>query len=445
MTDAYQYDLAFACTLDAVNKQLTAGFAHLDATCHYSGADSTEKATVAVDATFAPWVMTTGGSNKLLRFSVPFASGSFTIDCPSLGLDNKHYDLSGVAVEVEVQLGWLGNGSTSSDGTGSNTQLAFNLTTKGTHLGDTTAGAVTPVSVTDPQGHLDSVASAVFEDVIADVLIANKSKINFVFATINPAPPGAQSWLAPKRWNYYYQQPASGPAVLCVLSVLTDRELPSTPAFDSSVLSQPGDVFMILSKAQFLEHGVLPGLKTAYGSNDFAITTMFGMPMIHNTANISTKTASWGADTYYPYLESIVLAVDGSSVTTSISGRCDITGLANAYVTFSGTKSAASTYTPGTGVLSFAKPSGKIDTARHIPWYDWVLGALSGGVGIAIIDSVMAAVTSTVTDAVGDAVSSTGDAALGKLAINTCSWAGSSVTPTAGGLSGAFWMTGTAN
>jgi hypothetical protein len=440
--DTYGYDLVFASTLDCVNKQLAAAFAGMDASFSYDGTDSTTSAVIAVKGKWGAWALTKGGSNKLLRFRLPIASGSMRISCAALGLDNVENDLAGVTVEVELQLGWLGGGSSSARGSGGNTNLVFSLVTRGAKAGDTTVGAVTAVSLDDPSGRLTLVARSVLVDVIADILIANRAKVNYVFAQLNPVPPSSESWLSPVRWDYFYQESQSGPAVLCVLSVLTDRELPP-PAFDSSVLSPDSDAFLILSNETFLRHAVMPGLPAAYNGAQFtyqAIDQTHGQ--VVNNGHINTKTTSWGADTYYPYIDSFTLVVDGSVVRTTLSGRCDITGLSGAYITFSGSGAATCSYDPSTQAISFSAPTANIDSEKHIPWYDWVLGALSGGVGIAIIDGVIAAVTDSVRDGIAGAVQTTAASGLGIVTASTCTWGGKRLTPIAGGLAGCFWIRG---
>ncbi len=444
--ETYGYDIVFACTIDSVNAELALAFEKMDTSCSWSGNDSKDQATVNVNAKLGPWQMVKGGSNKLLRFNIPFESGKMLIDCPVLGLKEKEYPLDSCSVEVEISLGWLGTGNVATSGSGSNTQLVFNMQNKGSKPGDKTDGAISVVTYSDTKKHLDQIGAAVLQDIIVELLLANKSKINYVFAQINPVPPSAASWLAPKKWDYFYQEPKSGPAVLCILSVLSEKAMP-IPAFDSSVLSDDCDVFMILSPEQFLKNAVLPGLAASYGNGataaNFVYKTLGGTNgYIMNNGHIPTKTASWGADTYHPYITNLAIAIDGSNLTTKIVGDCDITGLAGASISFDGTGKSTSNYDPSGQKITFGNPTTYINHQKHIPWYDWVLGALSGGVGIAIIDAVIASVTSTVGQSVEDSVKSTTSSGISNDSVNTCNWFDKKMTQKAGGLSGSFWLRG---
>lgn len=442
MVDTYGFDVAFACTLEAINAQLRANLSRTDLTVTYSGQDSTDRATVTLNGKWEPWQMIAGGSNRLLRFSVPFKSGTLVIDCPAIGKSNATYQLDQVSVQVELQLAWLDDGGATGTGSGANNKLVFSLVSKGMSTGDTTSGAVSPYGVTDPANHLDELAHEILEDVIADVLIANRNKTSHIFATIETNSQEDAPWLTPIRWDYFYQQPDSGAPVLCVLAVLSDRPLP-TAAFDSSVLAAGGNTFIVVSNLMFLTHGVLPGLPAVYGGGTFAVEkSSDSTGSIVNQGSINTATTSWGADTYYPHIDSFSLSISGSNVITRIAGACDITGLAGAYITFSGTETATSNYSPNSQLLTFGAPTGSITSEKHIAWYDYLFGALSGGLGLVIIDTVITAVTATVTDGVGKAVQQTGTTALGGLVVSMCKWSGSNTTQIAGGLSSAFWIAG---
>lgn len=451
VVDTYGYDVAYASTVDAANRALAAWFStspplELD----FDGSDLTDNAKVTMTALSGAWQIVRGGSNKLLRFSVPFASGTLSVDAPGLGIHGASFALTGVAVTVEVQLGWFsspGSGpADASPGGGAASALALNMAVRGSGAGDTTPGAVTTIGVSDPSGQLSSVGTAVLEEVFADVLIAHRADVSHVFTTIVPAPAGADAWLTPTAWDYFYQEPDQGPAVLCVLTILGGRDLPVIPAFDTSVLSTEADTFAIVSGLQFLRHGVLPVLPCAFGGGSFALQPTSGTTAtIVNQGAIPTRTTSWGADTYYPHIDSYSLSIVGSNLVTTVQGRCDITGLADAYITFGGTKQASTSYSASTGSLTTGSPSGQIDSSKHIPWYDWVFGVLSGGVGVAIIDSVISVVTDTVTSSVSDAVSTSVDASISSTVLKVCDWAGPSTSPVAGGLSGALWLAASAS
>ena len=311
-------------------------------------------------------------------------------------------------------------------------------------MGDTSPGAVFPITYTDPNKHLDFESGAILMESIPHLLIANKDKINYIFAKLNIPPPETASWLTPQKWDYFYQEPHDGPGVLCILSVLSDKTLPP-PAFDTRVLSEDSDTFMILSQEQFLLHAIKPGLPSVYrvSAANFVYKTLGGTNgEILNNGAIPTETTTWGLTTYYPEITSFKLRIEGSDLTTSIGGDCKITGLKGASITFDGIGKSSCTYDPSTQKILFGSPQVKINHQQHIPWYHYVWGIFLGLLPLAGIDVII----KLVSDAVGNSIAQSSQTALSAGLtidpINTCEWAGQKMKPIAGGLMGCFWLRG---
>ncbi|MBV9787983.1 MAG: TULIP family P47-like protein, partial [Chloroflexi bacterium] len=284
--DTYGYDYSFALTRNTVNEILKLNLANVDMSVVYSSTDPKTGLNVTIQAKLAPWSLMPGGSNKLLRFNMPFTSGTLTID----GLGKPPYDLTNAAVEIEANLGWLGSASVGTQGGGDQTKLVFNFqqsTSPDQH------GYVSTVEVTN-NGHLDDLSIGVLHDVMPDVLIQNQANLQYIFANVNPTPANVSNWLAPKSWDYYYTEREQDQfGVLCFLCMLTDAPLPTTPAFDSSILTTSDDAFLLISQPMFLQHIVLPSVQNSFNGSFSLESDATGWKIVNQSSfNIGNVTAN---------------------------------------------------------------------------------------------------------------------------------------------------------
>ena len=108
---------------------------------------------------------------------------------------------------VQISMGWMGSDDEQqAEGSCSNTQLAFNPTQ---NTINNNPGHVAPINVLDPEKQLDTIATELLRTYIPAALIANKEKLKYVFANVNPKPANLCSWLQSVKWQYFSTQTGS--------------------------------------------------------------------------------------------------------------------------------------------------------------------------------------------------------------------------------------------
>lgn len=276
----YNFDYTYALSIDNVNEILQQNLAQSDLEVSYTIQNGTSNLTLS--GKLAPWSIVMGGCNQLLRFSIPFTSGTLTVEGSVFG--NMSYDLAGVTVRIEANLGWLGPGSsTAAQGNSNNTGLIFNFQSSNS---PGTQGNVSAYQVTDPGGKLQQ-ASEILRSIMPDLLVENKSKLQSIFAQINPAPQNVGSWLTPKCWDYYYAE-SNGKGYLCFLCMISDDPLPSTLGFDPSIfsLSPNSNTFFSISREMFLSYIALPALQQTFSSGGFYVRNLCENWQVINANNV---------------------------------------------------------------------------------------------------------------------------------------------------------------
>lgn len=277
----YNFDYTYALSIDSVNEILQQNLASIDLEVSYS--KQTSDSSLTLTGKLAPWSIVTGGSNQLLRFNVPFSSGTLTITESAFGTFS--YDLAGTIVQIEANLGWLGAGSSpNSQGNSGSTGLVFNF--QSSNLPGT-QGNVSAYQVIDPSGKLQK-AEQILRDIMPDLLVQNKSKLQSIFAQINPTPQNMGSWLTPKCWDYYYAE-SGGKGYLCFLCMISDHPLPSALGFDTSIfsLSPNANTFFSISREMFLRNVILPALQQTFSGSSFSVTNLCGNWQLINQNNVS--------------------------------------------------------------------------------------------------------------------------------------------------------------
>ena len=277
----YNFDYTYALTIDTVNEILQLNLALIDLEVSYSRQNTGSSLTLT--GKLAPWSIVTGGSNQLLRFNVLFSSGTLTVEEPTFG--TRSYDLAGAIVQIEANLGWLGAGSsTNSQGNSDSTGLVFDFHSR-TLPG--TRGNVSAYQVIDPSGKLQQ-AGQILRDIMPDLLVQNKDKLQSIFARINPAPGNVGSWLAPKCWDYYYAE-SGGKGYLCFLCMVSDNPLPSALGFDTSIFSlfPNANTFFSISREMFLRNVVLPALQQTFSGSSFSVANLCGNWQLLNQNNVT--------------------------------------------------------------------------------------------------------------------------------------------------------------
>jgi len=425
----YKWDVVFACSGDYINRQLAKNADKYIETFYY------EDDAIEVSGTFGTWRLTPGGSPTLLQFETPIKKGSCTIKST-----NKTYTLDNAVPQLQLQLSFIdGDDGRSKD-------LKFNCSIVGTKPNDSTPGAVTVLNP-DSTGALakedpDGLAADLLKPALAKALIANKDKLSFVFASVLTAAPQDSGWLSIREVVYAYQQDVSDElGNFAVLGMLTETDVSSqSHVYDTSLL-RPGDDFgFILSGLQFMKNIVLPKMPSAYKGSNASEFRMSGSSIVNN-GDVHLDQVKYGLIWYPPYINDLTVSINGGSIRTVAAGRCDITGLADAYVTFSVTSSNASKFNPSGPSVSFEKdPDKDVTHSKHIPWWEEFLGVFTLG----ILNAVVAIVGTGIEDSVASAASETGISA-GSMGAALVTWPGQGALKfDDGGLLDNFYMRGKA-
>ena len=426
--DLYGWDVVYACSSDFLNVQLAAdpdGFAK-----SFSYSDSA----IAVDGTFGTWRIVPGGAGTILRFELPIVTGKVVIVESGTSVP-----LDGAVPLVEMQLAF---GDTNTTGA----PLTLNCTTVGKRPGDTTPGAV---SVVDPDttGTLarepsGAVAAALLVAGLSNTLIAHASALNFVFASLLPAPSTDVAWLRPARQAYCYQQPSGGSlGGMAILGVLDDRDITDLPRNYDGKLLAGSDFGYVLAGNQYLRNIVVPALPGAYGGSaspgNFRVTG----ETIGLASGFSLNSVRVGLINYTPEVTSFSMEIQDTRMQCYLDSTTDITGLIDAYVTNSVTAHNESHFDPTARKLSFlSDPKKSVTSDKHIPWWEEFIGTLTLGIMNAVIDGISLAIE----DAAADAVASKDASALGQIGPGLVTWHGQpTLTITGGGLEDNIYMVGT--
>ncbi|WP_373504787.1 TULIP family P47-like protein [Aestuariivirga sp.] len=430
--DTYGWDVVVACAVERLNALLKLQFTSTPATLSYSDPSSQ----TTLQATFDPWRIVAGGSDRKLHIEMPIKTGS--LDSPFVSAK-----LDGVVVLASVELDFVSNAA----GTASN--LTFNFSSVASQAGDPTKGSIYIVNP-DTSGVLlkqdpTKTAATALHDFIPLCLIASKASLNYVFTTLNLTPAGAGSWLTPHSPAYVFVAGSGGTAgYLAVLSMVSAAAaVPSARDVDPGLCTANSDIAIAYAGPVFLQNVIMGQLPSSFTG---AIAQNFQMSggKINNNGPLLCKPVRWGLTDYTPVLVSMVVGISASNITSAATGIFDITGLKDSYVTFSASVSLSCSYDAASGKLSLtptAAPVTNHDT--HIPWWIYVLAApamltVAGPIVIVIVDAVIGGVTASVSNSVSN---NAGNLALGDWSAQAIVFPGAdkwSVTEAA--LSDAFYM-----
>lgn len=437
----YGFDYAYALSIDQVNRILARNLAKISMLMKFTTQDPDSGSTINLQASLAPWSIVRGGQNSLLNMQVPIAQGFLELEGGAL---TGSYDLSGVSAIVQIRLGWIGDGSPQ-DATGGpdHAQLIFDPS----QGGPDDPGYVATISINDPQGNLDSIASGLLKAYFAEALYANKEALKFIFASINPAPAKLASWLNPKRWIYYYTETANL-ASLCFLCMLDDSPLPSA-AFDSTALSSAGNTLILISQAAFFRNVILPGVGNAFPSGSFTLNCPNDQCTISNNGNFDfgTVTANSFQLTTSNDGNGLAIQAKGGGPLKFLFGLADLPNASYSW--------EVDTINPlvfNNPQVSFADdPNPTLRQDHEMPWYDWPLLVVLGitnvaGLASMIYDLVnqfsdqvnqvgMSCINNNVEQAIDGTVLSLND-------LLEWSHDGQQFAATASGLDGAFYVRG---
>ncbi|MDT2246714.1 TULIP family P47-like protein [Paenibacillus larvae] len=334
----------------------------------------------------------------------------------------KRTILNGICPLLEVQLGFFDDKKDSYI-----QKLMFNFQVKGEKEGDQKEGAVTVINPDINNVFAEgSMIYTILNLILAYMFIANKEKISYIFAKLNISPD--IPWMQPKKYKYSYYSPTSSQekGFLSVLSVVTNRDISGlTEAIDGAILDNNHDSFLVLSERLFLERIIMPELPNSFGhgttKDHFKFEgTSNTSGIIKNNRNISCGSVRWGLIDYYPVLKDLKIQVEGNSLRMKASGECDITGLANSYVTFEVETKNTFYFNKNTKKIEFKPDSNpKVSYERHIPWWIWVLG-----IAAPIVDVIIHFVTDAISGSVAGSIKIDTNTSIGDLRSEVVKWSG---------------------
>ncbi|CAO5026294.1 TULIP family P47-like protein [Microcystis wesenbergii] len=426
----YKWDVVFACSGEYINQQLAKN------TDKYVESFSYEDDAIKMEGVFGAWELSPGGSPNLLQFKTPITQGVVTVKSI-----NKTCSLDGAIPLLQLQLSFIDGASTNEK------NLTFNCSVVGQSPNDTTSGAVSVIN-SDTTGVLahqdpDGLAAALLIPGLAKCLIANKDKLSFVFASVLLVPPQNSGWLTLKQMVYAYQQHMNNTlGALTILGMLTDADISSqSHVFDTNLLRANDDFGFILSGTQFLTNLILPKLPDGYKGSNSSQFKIDGNNIVNN-GNVNLNEVKVGAIWYPPYINDLNIHIDSDAIRTQAAGNCDITGLTDAYVSFSVTSRNVAQFDASVPSISFLNdPQKDVTTSKHIPWWEEVLGVLTLG----ILNAVVEIVGDYIEDGVSSAVSGTGISAQSMGAV-LVTWPGqNAIKFDDGGLLDNFYMRGQSN
>lgn len=305
--DIFGWDTVYLISMDKVNSVIATSTGELPQMFNFTAEG------IQIQGTFSPWMIVKGGSEKLLHLKVPIKNGNLIMG------QTKEYDLSNVAVVVEISLGFI-----PSNVSPTKKNLAFNIKT----ASDPEGSLVTPITVLDPDNHLDDIRKTLLEELLVQYMMNNASQISYIFAEINFAKPDTNSWLTPVLCDYAYIQKEGGSqnGYLAILSVTTQRDISQLlREVDPTIVTNTSNAGIAISKDLFLQNVIQPVLPFSYPGTAPAMFAFNPADhSIHNTRSFATPSVKAGAITYYPSIDNLVISIFKNDILTAISGSCSL-------------------------------------------------------------------------------------------------------------------------
>jgi hypothetical protein len=380
--DTYGWDTVFAVSLDSVNSSLARSFGAIPQNFSLSGTDFVA---YQLQGSFESWQIIPGGSGQVLWMQLNIASGSYT-------LGTETGNLAGVAVQVEVSLQLIPATTPQAS------NLVFNLKAVGQAGQPLQPGLVTPLStVLDPNHALNPDMVSTLPSLMATFLVNNASLVTYVFASIQPANSGPETWLTPQGSDYLYAQTDSGAGYLAILSVTSSQDISQLPRqIDPSILNSLQNAVFVISQDLFLRNVIMPVLPAAYGHGSTTQTFTYSNGAISNTQSIGLDGVQKGAITYYPEITSLSITVSGGSLNTSISGGCDLK--MNMSMTFKISCSCPAAFNSANRTLFFLPdPAPQESHDSNIPWYDYLLGPIPDLIISLVVPAIASGIAGNLT------------------------------------------------
>nr|WP_240987371.1 TULIP family P47-like protein [Erwinia piriflorinigrans] len=239
----------------------------------------------------------------------------------------------------------------------------------------------------------DTFIPILFCELMVRMLVSRRNEITSIFAKIlGISAKSEASWMKLQRCQYAYNETISGElGCLAILGILESNASPPHTdelqlVFDSSLVSERGNIGFMISRHLFMKYVVLPALPEVFKG---AIADRFFLSnndVIRNNGDISLSKIN-GYTPYFNYFEMEI--VDSRLNINNARGRCDVV-LNSSYVSFN----LSAAYTPQLSVVdgvcrvnlvSVTRPVFNCqghDTVAQIFWIfgGWIVDALIQGI-----------------------------------------------------------------
>lgn len=320
-----------------------------------------------------------GGGGRIVRMKIPIKSGN-------LVLNDRRIDLKGMSAIIEITLSMIpvhNNVSVLK-------AVYKNLAKNRQDMTEDKDGWILPVKLVDPDERT-GVYSYVVLDSICHYLLENTAQLELIFAEINFAKSTSPDWALPRKCAYSYLD--SG--YLAIMAVCDNRDISKLPLdIDVSGISLGTNSFYVMSSELMLKNLILPGLIKLYQNADKDSYTYIDRELF-NTYTLRMHEIKSGAIYYTPivYNKGNIARVDGSCITVSFRGECDMYAGITMYWNGSLKLKAA---LESDGTISFYREGTSFSHDEDIPWYlAWLLPI----VGL-IVQIVVAVISDDLIDAI---------------------------------------------
>ncbi len=420
--DMSGWDVIYASSVAKLNEILAQSSQQLLPSFSYSN----DAMQINFQGTFGPWAIRPGGSANRINIQVPVKTG--TLNAPGF----SDFQLNGIEPLLNVALTLIENKS--QPGT---QDLSFDFKDISTDPGTSKDGDIYMANP-DESGLLikrdpSKTVAAIISDNLPKCFIQNADKISFVFASLFMAPSG-KPWLTPKATGITYFSSQDGLTQAVAIKTLTQSPWDAgglSTAVDPSLLNVGNTLFYALSKSVFMKNILLPAIPKSIGTGVTADAFRFVGPTQPNQQNQCSIVNNYQFDMpsvenagihYYPKITHYSMVINNNRITTTASGKFDVTGLAGAWVEFNNlTVVNELYYDPNTKTIKFnllSKSEPSVD--KHIPWEYWLLG-IAGLIGL-IVRAIIEIVVTVVDNTVQNALTGQGDFSVIDVPMDTVSW-----------------------
>jgi len=381
--ELYGWDTCYLANIDRINAAMAERSSDLLDSLDYM--EEVLGRTLLLHLELGPWTVTPGGSGDFLWMALPVTSGSAKF------IGDSDLDLSGVTIVVQLSLRLV------SLAQGSPGLLTPWLGSAG-HVGDPAApGLVIPIAM-NGRPDLDDGTRRVILDATAAALVREAGAVSLIFASVNLAPPGGGSWMAPVQARYAYVVPGGAPmAYLAIFAVADSRDVSELPlSVDPDLVTGDPPGSFAVSKDLFLPHVVQPMLPGVYGGNSGSYQYRADEHAIVNTGDIAMSGITEGLITYTPVIKHLKVGTDNQGLVTEVSGDCDLK--VDITMTWSVASRNRVTFDAARQMIAFAgDPNPTQHHSANIPsvlsWLSPIVGLITDAVVAVIADDLASDLT----------------------------------------------------